>query len=129
MRDKQKITDYFKQPAHAGELTHLGTDVRTTCVGSLEQGAVLSLHLQLDTDQRVQLARFKAYGCPATIAVGEFICRWAEGKALDSLIDLSSTEIVQALELPSVKLHSAILAVQALRNLSAAPVKTATTVC
>lgn len=119
MRNNAKVRAYFKNPIHAGVLSN-SQDVRTVTVGSLEQGAVLRLQIQLDNELRVHKARFKAYGCAATIAVAEYVSIWAEGKRLEQLAELNSHDITQALALPSVKVHSSILAVQALRALSVA---------
>ena len=118
MRQNTKIETYFKYPTHAGLLDASQSNVRTALVGTMQQGAVIGLQIQLDDVQCIRKARFKAYGCAATIAVAEYVCQWLEGKNLEQLTQLSSNDLAQALELPSVKVHSSILAVQALRALA-----------
>ncbi|MCQ9616583.1 iron-sulfur cluster assembly scaffold protein [Paenalcaligenes niemegkensis] len=118
MRYNAKVETYFKYPTHAGLLDVSSDTVRSASVGGVEQGAALLLQVELDGEQRIEKARFKAYGCGATIAAAEYVSVWAEGKYLHQLSELSSNEVAQALELPAVKVHSSMLAVQALRALA-----------
>lgn len=115
MRYNPQVESYFKQPTHAGSVV-AAANTASALVGSEQEGAAINVSLGLDANGVIQQARFQAYGCGATIAAAEYACRWAEGKRAEQVVALTSTEVMQALDLPAVKLHSAILAVEVLRQ-------------
>ncbi|MGG4604125.1 iron-sulfur cluster assembly scaffold protein [Paenalcaligenes sp. Me131] len=116
MRYNAQVESYFKQPEHAGVLAITAAKTGSALAGSVQEGAAIRLSLGLDENGVIQQARFQAYGCGVTIAAAEYACRWAEGKRVEQLASLTSAELMQALDLPAVKLHSTILAVEVLRD-------------
>lgn len=104
------ITELFLHPQHAGCLAH---PTVTTQAGSPGQSDVLELQLQI-TDHIVEQARFRAHGKLTTIAAGEYLCQWIEQKPVEQLKVLKAQHIIEALQLPSTRISSAILAQQAL---------------
>lgn len=100
----------FSQPGHAGSWPE-GEGVRSAQAGS--RSAKFVLHLQVKDRQ----ARFKAYGCPTAIAVGEWLCEQIEHGGLESLRDVSAAKIRAALEIPEDKSHCALLGEDAIRAL------------
>ncbi|MGG4774191.1 iron-binding protein [Alcaligenaceae bacterium 429] len=116
MRYNAQVESYFKQPEHAGVIAIATAKAGSALAGSVQEGAAIKLSLGVDESGVIQQARFQAYGCGATIAAAEYACRWAEGKPVEQLASLTSAELMQALDLPAVKLHSAILAVEVLRD-------------
>lgn len=116
MRYNAQVESYFKAPEHAGVLTVATGKAASALAGSVQEGAALRLSLHMNDSGVIQQARFQAYGCGVTIAAAEYACRWAEGKQPAQLAALTSSELMQALDLPAVKLHSAILAVEVLRD-------------
>jgi len=66
---------------------------------------------------RVSDARFQAYGCPTTIAVGAWLAERAVGASLKELAAIRAQEIRQALEIPEDRLHCALLGEDALKSL------------
>lgn len=87
-------------------------------------GDVLRLALRVGRDPggecpegtRIRAARFKAFGCAATIAVGSILTETVIGLPLREAAALRVADISEALGgLPAGRLHAAILGHQALR--------------
>ena len=70
--------------------------------------SVLTLHLQIE-QERVSDARFQAYGCPTTIAVGAWLAQQAVGRRPEELSGIKAATIRQALEIPDERSHCALL--------------------
>jgi NifU-like protein involved in Fe-S cluster formation len=70
---------------------------------------------------RVSDARFQAYGCPTTIAVGAWLAERAVGRPLDELSAVRAGEIRKALEIPEDRTHCALLGEDAIKALVGAP--------
>jgi len=62
-------------------------------------------------------ARFKAYGCPTAIAVGEWLCEQIEQNGLESMKAVSVEKIRAALEISEDKSHCALLGEDLIRAL------------
>lgn len=80
--------------------------------------SVLRLALRRE-DDRIVDARFRAYGCPATIAVGAWIAQWSVGRSLSGLTDLRAADLLRALEIPQDRAHCALLGEDVLKALFA----------
>ena len=67
-------------------------------------------------DERIEAARFLAYGCAPTLACGSALAEMLEGMALADAARLTRAELVRALDgLPARKQHAAALAIETLR--------------
>ncbi|GGE69112.1 MAG TPA: iron-sulfur cluster assembly scaffold protein [Paenalcaligenes hominis] len=104
----------FMQPQFAGTLQ--GEQVLQARVGAPEQGAVMEIYIAIDA-QRIQAARFKAYGCGACIATADYVCELLEGTPVDQLEHFDTQPLVTALGLTGIKLHCAWLASEAAEQL------------
>ncbi|MGH8482255.1 MAG: iron-sulfur cluster assembly scaffold protein [Nevskiaceae bacterium] len=104
----------FTETPRAGELA--GPHVRT---GTAQTPASRSrLHLQARlAGERIEDARFRAYGCPTAIAVGAWLAERAVGRSLSELAAIGAGEIRQALEIPEARLHCALLGEDAVKSL------------
>ena len=70
----------------------------------------------IDGVNRIVDARFKTYGCGSAIASsGQFI-DMLKGKTLEEAQAISNQEIVDILELPSIKIHCSVLAEEAIHR-------------
>lgn len=108
------IWKLFRNPPHVGEFP-LGTPgVVTGQAGSKAARSVLRLQLRFEGG-RVADVRFKAYGCPSSIAVGAWIVDWSQGKTPAELATLSAADLRQALEIADDRAHCALLGEDALR--------------
>lgn len=81
--------------------------------------SVLSLQLKTGLG-RVTDARFQAYGCPCTIAVGAWLAGQAVGLPIDQLSSLNAASIRQGLEIPDQRAHCALLGEDAIKAVLAA---------
>lgn len=114
----RQIEARFRQPRFAGapekRANLLTGEARTP--GS---DAVLRFYLDVDAGI-VASAQFQAFGCPATIAAGDWACEWLNGRSLDQAGAFSAAGMETALELPPDKRHVALLVEDALKELQSA---------
>jgi len=101
------IWDLFRRAPRAGRF------------GAEAPGSVLSLAFQLDGG-RVVDARFQAYGCPTSIAVGAWIADWAIGQPIQNLASLKAAQLRAALEIPDTRAHCALMGEDAVQAAVAA---------
>jgi len=66
---------------------------------------------------RIEDARFRAHGCPISIAVGAWLAEQAIGRTLPELASVRASDIRQALEIPENRLHCALLGEDAIKSL------------
>lgn len=108
------VLEYFQQPQNVGELDEADIQVGTGICGSRAQGYCLKLQIQV-IDEVIIAAKFKAYGCVSTIAVGSFLTEWLTQKNLREAVELLHQDIVKRMDLDSKKIHCALLAEDALK--------------
>lgn len=107
------VLQHFFQP-HGVGLLAAENAILQACVSSTATGT-LQLQIQVGADEKISQARFKAHGCPATIACGSWLTLWLTGKFLGEAEKLTSGQIVDALELTSEKIHCAMMAEDAVK--------------
>lgn len=105
------LWERFSKPVHAGGWPEGEVGVRSGQAGS--RAARFVLRLQVKGTQ----ARFKAYGCPTAIAVGEWLCEQIERDGIESLRTITAAKIRAGLEIPEDKAHCALLGEDAIREL------------
>jgi NifU-like protein involved in Fe-S cluster formation len=112
----EQLTALFQSRAHAGRLddaTHYGE------AGVPGQGPYIRLWVTMEGDL-VHAARFKTYGCPASIACAEALCREVEGKLLPEIGEIDAARITELVGgVPEEKVHCPPLAAEAWRSLRA----------
>jgi NifU-like protein involved in Fe-S cluster formation len=106
------VEDHFRNPRNPAG----GPCERAVCgrAGSIERGTWIEFQLTVD-DDRVETARFRAYGCPHTIALASWLTEYLPGRTLSDNFVLDRHLITEALGLPVEKLASVLLAEDALR--------------
>jgi nitrogen fixation NifU-like protein len=78
-------------------------------IGDAADGFDLELYIRVAGDT-ITDARFKAFGCAATIATVSMVSEMLEGRSLSEALDISDEEIAEALDgLPPARMHSAAL--------------------
>ena len=79
-------------------------------------GDRLRLSLRIH-DDRIEAARFLAYGCPPTLACGSVLAEMLEGMSIGEAMKLTRNQLAEALGgLSPQKRHAAALAVETLRS-------------
>ena len=108
----ERFKDHLANPRNAGELA--GADAVSERTNPA-CGDRLRLSLRV-RDNRIEAARFLAYGCAPTLACGSALAEMLEGLTTDEAAHISRADIAQAAGgLPARKQHAAALAVETLR--------------
>ena len=106
------MLEHYQHPRNVGileEATALGRAENTAC------GDELELYLQIE-GTRVSRARFRTFGCAASIAAGSVLTELVVGVSLDQAGQITSDQIAAALGgLPALKMHGSVLAAEALQ--------------
>jgi NifU-like protein involved in Fe-S cluster formation/metal-sulfur cluster biosynthetic enzyme len=111
----KKVLEHFMHPHNVGKLKN--PDAVAT-EGSPACGDVVKLYIKVDEKtKQIEDIKFESYGCASNIATGSIITDLAIGKTLEEAKKLSWKSAAEALGgLPAVKVHCAVLAVDALRT-------------
>jgi NifU-like protein involved in Fe-S cluster formation len=108
----ETFKDHLTNPRNAGELADanaVAEETNPVC------GDRMRLSLRIH-ENRIEAARFLAYGCPPTLACGSALAEMIEGMTVESACALTREQIVQAVGgLPTRKHHAAALAIETLQ--------------
>ena len=100
----KKAIDRLSNPQNVGKIENpdgIGY------VGDTSLGIDLELYIKVE-DGIITDAKFKAFGCAATIATISIVSEMLEGKSIEQALDISDKEIDEALDgLPPTKMHCA----------------------
>jgi len=108
------VLDRFQHPRNAGALS--GSNAVGE-VGNAACGDVVKLFLKISENGTIENAKFKTFGCSATIAASDIVCDLIKGKPIDDALKITSADIVKILgDLPSHKMHSVLLAEEVVRS-------------
>jgi nitrogen fixation protein NifU and related proteins len=103
--------DHLANPRNGGELNNanaVAEETNPVCGDRLR----LSLRIR---DDRIEAARFLAYGCPPTLACGSVLAEMLEGMSIVEALKLTRNQLADALGgLSPQKRHAAALAIATL---------------
>lgn len=103
--------DHLAHPRNAGELPEATVVVE-------QNNPVCGDRLRLSLivrDERIELARYLAYGCAPTLVCGSVLTELITGKTIPEVRNLTRAELIEAVGgLPSRKHHAAALAIETL---------------
>ncbi|MBM3262523.1 MAG: iron-sulfur cluster assembly scaffold protein [candidate division Zixibacteria bacterium] len=106
------VLDHFQRPRNIGDLPDADA---TGEAGNPVNGNSMVIQVKI-AENRVTEARFRAYGCPATLASGSMATVWLTGKALEEAVAIEDDTIAAVLNgLPPTKRHCSVLAADAVR--------------
>ena len=111
----ETLMDHFHRPRHAGSLDASQMNVGTGFAGTKESGGVLRMQICVDDHGAIKQACFQAYGPPALIAAGSWLAENLHGRSLPEAESYGHKAVVEALLLPSSRLHFSFLAEDAVR--------------
>lgn len=97
----------FNETPRAGDFPTGTPNVTAVQVRTPAGRAVMRLALCCESG-RVVDARFRAYGCPTSIAVAAWIAEWSVGRNISELSVLKAEDILQALEISDDRTHCAL---------------------
>ncbi len=105
--------DHLNNPRNAGDLADANASAEES---NPVCGDRLRLSLRV-TDERIEVARFLAYGCPPTLVCGSVMTELIQGKTTAEANRLTRADLLNAIGgLPSRKQHAAALAIETLRS-------------
>lgn len=108
-----RVRELFAGTAHAGELDD------ATVVANDDQGVHVELAALVDGGD-LRRVRFRAWGCPHTIAACEAACADLEGASVAALENYAVSEIMQSLAVPAEKSARILVIEDTVRQLGAA---------
>lgn len=82
--------------------------------GSLQCGSLITLQIQVK-GRLIRAARYRAYGCPATLACADALCEMVEGLPLLEAASISEESLSALLGLEPEKQYTAAIALDALQ--------------
>ena len=105
-----RVRARFAAPDHAGDVA-AGRSVLVE-----DQDVRLQLSAAID-DGRIATLRFKAWGCPHTIAAAEAACAALEGGPVEALLEFSARDLMEYLPVPVEKTGRILVLEDAVRSL------------
>ena len=111
----KKLIELFMNPKNVGEIEN--PDAKAT-EGSPACGDMVQIFLKVDPEtKRIVDIKFKSYGCASNIATASIVTEMAKGKTLEEAKKITWKDADKELGgLPPVKVHCAVLAVDALHT-------------
>ena len=105
--------DHLSHPRNVGELanaTVIAEETNPVCGDRLRLSLVIR-------DDRIELAKYLAYGCAPTLVSGSVLTEMMIGKTVGAVLEITSAELINTIGgLPSRKHHAAALAIEAVRT-------------
>lgn len=109
------VWQLFRETPRAGRW-----DDGTVSAAATTPASRSSLRLQVKmTGSRIDDARFQAYGCPTSVAVGAWVAGRVVGREVRELAGIDAKTIREALEIPEDRTHCALLGEDLVRALIA----------
>ena len=125
MAYSQKVVDRFEsvlnnpQKHSVGRFDPKDPNVATGMVGAPACGDVMKLQIKCEPKGNTHVikdVKFKTYGCGSAIASSSELVEMLIGKTLEEAKAIKNVEIVEALELPPIKIHCSVLAEDSIRQ-------------
>lgn len=106
-----KFKDHLAHPRNAGELPEanaIADETNPICGDRLRLSLIIK-------DDRIETARYLAYGCPPTLVCGSVLTELISGKTTTEARQFTRSDLLDAVGgLPSRKHHAAALAIETL---------------
>jgi len=108
-----KFKEHLAHPRNAGELPDanaVADETNPICGDRLRLSLIVK-------DDRIEAARYLAYGCPPTLVCGSILTELISGKTIEDAKQLTRADLLNAVGgLPSRKHHAAALAIETLNS-------------
>ena len=125
MAYSKKVVDKFENTLNNPKAFNVGRfdpkeeNVGTGMVGPHACGDVMKLQIKCEPKGNTHIikdVKFKTYGCGSAIASSSELVEMLIGKTLEEAKDIKNKEIVDALELPPIKIHCSVLAEDSIKQ-------------
>jgi nitrogen fixation NifU-like protein len=125
MAYSKKVVDKFEntlknpQAFNVGRFDSSEENVGTGMVGAPACGDVMKLQIKCEpigNTHVIKDVKFKTYGCGSAIASSSELVEMLIGKTLEEAKEIKNKEIVDALELPPIKIHCSVLAEDSIKQ-------------
>ena len=128
MAYSQKVVDKFEQTLKNPKEASVGRwkpgdkdfhRVGTGIVGAPACGDVMKLQIKCEPQGNTHIikdVKFKTYGCGSAIASSSELVDMLIGKTLEEAKAIKNIELVEALELPPIKIHCSVLAEDSIKQ-------------
>ncbi|MCH8958286.1 MAG: iron-sulfur cluster assembly scaffold protein [Proteobacteria bacterium] len=108
MEYSKAVLSRFRRPRHAGRPRLPANRLAIGRAGKRRTGSDVVFYLEIIAS-RIHDARFKAYGCPHTIAVAEYMAERLIGRPVDDAVQETPQQLADELGLPAEKLGQALI--------------------
>ncbi|KXA92457.1 nitrogen fixation protein NifU [candidate division MSBL1 archaeon SCGC-AAA259E17] len=109
----EKIIELFENPKNVGELEDADVTVQE---GDPTCGDTIQLSLKFENDV-IKDAKFLSFGCASNIATASQLTEMIKNKTIDEAREITVQDVEEEVGgLPSVKMHCAVLATNALEK-------------
>ena len=111
----KKVIEHFKHPRNVGEIANADSEALE---GSPACGDMLKITLKINEKTHVITdIKFESFGCASNIATASILTEMVKGKTIEEAEKVTWKQAAEELEgLPPVKMHCAVLAVDALKS-------------
>ncbi|MDA7796813.1 iron-sulfur cluster assembly scaffold protein [Gammaproteobacteria bacterium] len=125
MAYSKKVVDKFEntinEPAkyNVGRFDPKELNIGTGMVGAPACGDVMKLQIKCERQGNTHVikdVKFKTYGCGSAIASSSELVEMLLGKTLEEAKEIKNIDIVEALELPPIKIHCSVLAEDSIKQ-------------
>ena len=110
------VLAHLREPHRAGSFPREQPGVARGLAEESESGHLIEIELVLDGAGRIADGRFRAFGCPATIAAASALLERAIGREGRAAAALEPDALASALALAEERRSAAVLATRALRR-------------
>ncbi|MDF1795805.1 MAG: iron-sulfur cluster assembly scaffold protein [Coxiellaceae bacterium] len=111
----KKTLFYFHRLDHAGFDDELRQQGHYGEAGVMANGDKVQMVLHIKAEQ-VHRVRYHVYGSVATMACAEYVASQLEGDAVDQINNWTSERVLTELQLPQVKINSAVIVATAVER-------------
>ena len=125
MAYSKKVVEKFENTLNNPEAFKVGkfnpkdANIGTGMVGAPACGDVMKLQIKCEPQGNTHIikdVKFKTYGCGSAIASSSELVDMLIGKTLEEAKAIKNIELVEALELPPIKIHCSVLAEDSIKK-------------
>jgi nitrogen fixation protein NifU and related proteins len=115
MKYSELLLQHFHHPKNVGKLS-VGENIYHA-ESDVSGGDKIHLYINVNVDGKIADVRYQVKGCPATIACMSWMSNELIGRNILDVKEVTAAKMIQALDLPSHKQRSALLAEEILHKI------------